>query len=185
MAEQPTAPPPSGAFHRSASICTHRRSISAVWGYSSLSIMFLLMHRSISWWTSGLLPGLAERGQVLAGVAVEQQLVGDGLEGVVGSHLVVGEAVGRQGGQQVLAGVDRVEQLVTGGHVLVQGHGAQLFVVWTAGRSSGSDRWIVGAARRRAVAATAGDRQTPLMAWTWSAAMARVRASKSCSFWSA
>ena len=53
MAEHPTASPSSGAFHRSASIWTHRRSISAVWGYSSLSIMFLLMQRSISLWTSG------------------------------------------------------------------------------------------------------------------------------------
>ncbi len=52
MAEHPTAPPSSGAFHRSASIWTHRRSISAVCGYSSLSIMFLLIDRSISWWTS-------------------------------------------------------------------------------------------------------------------------------------
>ena len=52
MAEQPTAPPLSGAFHRSASIWTHRRSISAVWGYSSLSIMFLLIDRSINRWTS-------------------------------------------------------------------------------------------------------------------------------------
>ena len=52
MAEQPTAPPSSGAFHRLASIWTHRRSISAVWGYSSLSIMFLLIDRSMSWWTS-------------------------------------------------------------------------------------------------------------------------------------
>ncbi len=52
MAEQPTAPPSSGAFHSSASIWTHRRSISAVWGYSSLSIMFLLIDRSINRWTS-------------------------------------------------------------------------------------------------------------------------------------
>ncbi len=52
MAEHPTAPPSSGAFHRSASIWTHRRSISAVCGYSSLSIMFLLMDRSISRCTS-------------------------------------------------------------------------------------------------------------------------------------
>ena len=53
MAEQPTASASRGAFHRSASICTQRRSISAVWGYSSLSIMFLSMARSISLWTSG------------------------------------------------------------------------------------------------------------------------------------
>jgi len=52
MAEHPTAPPSFGAFHRSASICTQRRSSSAVWGYSSLSIMFLLIERSINRWTS-------------------------------------------------------------------------------------------------------------------------------------
>src|SRR5271168_298094 len=52
MAEHPTASDPSGAFHRSARSWTHRRSISAVWGYSSLSIMFLLMHRSIRRCTS-------------------------------------------------------------------------------------------------------------------------------------
>src|ERR1035441_7727451 len=52
MAEHPRAPPSFGPFHRSASIWTQRRSISAVWGYSSLSIMFLLIDRSISRWTS-------------------------------------------------------------------------------------------------------------------------------------
>ena len=31
----------SGAFQRSAIILQHRSSIAAVWGYSSLSIMFL------------------------------------------------------------------------------------------------------------------------------------------------
>ena len=41
MVEQPTAFAGSGAFHRSAIMCTQRRSISAVCGYSSLSIMFL------------------------------------------------------------------------------------------------------------------------------------------------
>ena len=34
-------------------MCTQRRSISAVCGYSSLSIMFLSIARSISWWTAG------------------------------------------------------------------------------------------------------------------------------------
>ena len=75
MAEQPTAPPSSGAFHRSASIWTHRRSISAVWGYSSLSIMFLLIdeiHQSVDF---VLLPGLAERRQVLPGIPIEEQFV--------------------------------------------------------------------------------------------------------------
>ena len=34
-------------------MCTQRRSISAVCGYSSLSIMFLSIARSISRWTAG------------------------------------------------------------------------------------------------------------------------------------
>ena len=34
-------------------MCTQRRSISAVWGYSSLSIMFLSIARSIRRWTCG------------------------------------------------------------------------------------------------------------------------------------
>lgn len=41
MVEVPMAAAGSGAFHRSASIRQHRVSISAVCGYSSLSIMFL------------------------------------------------------------------------------------------------------------------------------------------------
>ena len=48
MAEQPTGSPPSGAFQRPASMRTQRRSSSAVWGYSSLSMRFLSMQRSIS-----------------------------------------------------------------------------------------------------------------------------------------
>ena len=47
MAEVPTVLAASGAFHRSAIMCTHRRSISALCGYSSLSIMFLLIARDI------------------------------------------------------------------------------------------------------------------------------------------
>ena len=50
--EVPTGLPARGAFQRSASMWTHRDSISAVWGYSSLSIMFLSMHRSMSSRTS-------------------------------------------------------------------------------------------------------------------------------------
>ena len=54
MAEHPMGVPrPFGAFQRSASICTQRRSISAVCGYSSLSIMFLSIDRSMRRWTSG------------------------------------------------------------------------------------------------------------------------------------
>ncbi len=52
MAEHPTASASSGACHRSASSWTQRRSISAVCGYSSLSIRFLLMQISISLWIS-------------------------------------------------------------------------------------------------------------------------------------
>ena len=53
MAEVPTVLAAAGAFHRSAIMCTHRRSISAVCGYSSLSIMFLLIDSAISSMTSG------------------------------------------------------------------------------------------------------------------------------------
>ena len=41
VVEQPVAVACSGAFHRSARMLTQRASISAVCGYSSLSIMFL------------------------------------------------------------------------------------------------------------------------------------------------
>ena len=53
MAEAPVVLAESGAFHRSAIMCTHRRSISAVCGYSSLSIMFLLTDSAIRARTSG------------------------------------------------------------------------------------------------------------------------------------
>jgi len=53
MAEAPTVLAACGAFHRSAIMCTHRRSISAVCGYSSRSIMFLLIDSAISARTSG------------------------------------------------------------------------------------------------------------------------------------
>ena len=43
----------SGEFHRSASMCTQRASISAVCGYSSLSTMFLSSVSFMSWRTSG------------------------------------------------------------------------------------------------------------------------------------
>ena len=41
VVEVPSVFSASGEFHKSASMCTHRASNSAVWGYSSLSIMFL------------------------------------------------------------------------------------------------------------------------------------------------
>jgi hypothetical protein len=49
VVEQPVASPSvSSAPHSDASIATHRRSSSAVCGYSSLSIMFLSLHSAIS-----------------------------------------------------------------------------------------------------------------------------------------
>ncbi len=48
VVEQPVADPCSGACHRLARMFTHRDSSSAVCGYSSLSIMFLLRHSVIS-----------------------------------------------------------------------------------------------------------------------------------------
>ena len=48
VVEQPVAPAEMSACHRSARMATQRRSISAVCGYSSLSIMFLLKHSAIS-----------------------------------------------------------------------------------------------------------------------------------------
>ena len=52
IAEVPTASWVSGAFQRSASMWTQRRSISAAVGYSSLSIRFLLIERAMSFMTS-------------------------------------------------------------------------------------------------------------------------------------
>ena len=53
IADAPTVFADSGAFQRSASMCTQRRSSSAVCGYSSLSIMFLSIARSIRRCTAG------------------------------------------------------------------------------------------------------------------------------------
>src|ERR1700739_1131524 len=53
IAEGPTVLAACGAFHRAAIMCTHRRSISALCGYSSLSIMFLLTDSAISARDSG------------------------------------------------------------------------------------------------------------------------------------
>ena len=92
IADAPTVLADSGAFHRSASMCTQRRSISAVCGYSSLSIMFLLPQRHQRM-DLRLLPRLAERGQVLPGVSVEHQLVRDQLERFPRQRLGPGELV--------------------------------------------------------------------------------------------
>jgi hypothetical protein len=52
VVEHPRVLAASGECQRSANINTHRLSISAVDGYSSLSIMFLSMDRSMSLCTS-------------------------------------------------------------------------------------------------------------------------------------
>ena len=53
MADEAAVLAASGAFQRSAIMCAARRSISAVCGYSSRSIMLVSMASSMSWWTSG------------------------------------------------------------------------------------------------------------------------------------
>ena len=102
---------PSGAFHRSASMCTQRRSISAVCGYSSLSIMFLSIDSVHEPVDLGLLPRLAEGGQVLTSIPVEHDLVGDRPESLVGPHLVGREAVGGEADAELPPGVGGVEYL--------------------------------------------------------------------------
>ena len=82
------------------------------------------MQRSINWWTSRLLPRLAEGGQVLAGVAVEEELVGDGLERLGRRHLLAGAVVRGEAGHHVPVGVERVEHPLPDGFPLVQRHGA-------------------------------------------------------------
>ena len=53
IVDAPTASPSSGALNRWATMFTQRRSISAVCGYSSLSIMFLSNASAISRSASG------------------------------------------------------------------------------------------------------------------------------------
>ena len=53
IVDAPTASPSSGALNRCATMLTQRRSISAVCGYSSLSIMFLSKASAISRSASG------------------------------------------------------------------------------------------------------------------------------------
>src|SRR6202034_1609245 len=53
VVEHPIALAAFGEFHKSASMCTQRDSSSAICGYSSLSIMFLSRHSSMSLRISG------------------------------------------------------------------------------------------------------------------------------------
>ena len=68
----------------------------------------------------GLLPGLAERGQILAGVAVEKEFVPDGLKRLGRPHLSGRKTTRGQAGPEVTIRVQRVEQA---GILLVQRHG--------------------------------------------------------------
>ena len=83
VVEQPVASSSSVACHRRPSMLQHRRSISAVCGYSSLSIMFFGEHSAMSCSASRLHPRGDERRQVQPGVAVEHQLVVNDLVGRV------------------------------------------------------------------------------------------------------
>ena len=112
----------SGEFQRSARMCTQRASISAVCGYSSLSTMFLSSVDGHDLADLGLDPGLAERRQVLARVAVEHQLVADDLEDVAWILLLVGHPVLRQRHREVARGEDVVLERVTDAVLGVQ-HG--------------------------------------------------------------
>ena len=79
------------------------------------------VHQVMDLW---LLPRLAERGEVLAGIAVEHELVGDRLHHLGRPHLRSGTT--RRGQRRLLTrvGVDRVDQLLPGGLPLVQRHHA-------------------------------------------------------------
>ena len=85
----------SGAFQRSASIPTHRCSSSAVRGYSSLSIMFLSKHSSISPPACGSVQVVTKRGEVETGVAVEHQLVVHDLIGDIRVERAIGQGESR------------------------------------------------------------------------------------------
>ena len=68
----------------------------------------------------GLDPGLAEGGQVLAGVAVEHQLVDHHLVGVAGVLLLPGEPELRHRDREVAGCVDLVGELLPYGLAFVQ-----------------------------------------------------------------
>src|ERR1700722_935095 len=70
----------------------------------------------------GLLPGLAKRGQILAGVAVEQELVVYHLIGHVGDRLVFRELVLRQRHREVFGGEHAIQDLISDFLLLMQRH---------------------------------------------------------------
>ena len=102
MVEVPMVLAGSGECHNSASMCTQRISSSAVCGYSSLSIMFLSNVSDIRLLGFRLHPGAAERGQIEARAAVEDQLVVDQMVGGAGRHAFLGNGVAGRRPQQPL-----------------------------------------------------------------------------------
>ncbi len=77
----PWAPRRGSACHRSPIMATQRFSRSAVMGYSSLSMAFFSMRLGHDLRGHGLHVGLAERGEVLRGVALDGQVLLDHLVG--------------------------------------------------------------------------------------------------------
>ena len=140
VVEQPTVFHAPGACQRSAIMCTQRSSISAVCGYSSLSIMFLSSDSSISWRASGSDPGRAEGRQVLPRVAVQQQLIVHQAVYFLRRGCVIRQAVFRQVLVRGRRRVDVVGPEIAGSCYLVQWHVELLFLCvgsWPALISSG------------------------------------------------
>ena len=126
MAEAPTVLAASGAFHRSASMCTQRVSISAVCGYSSLSIMFLLTDSAIRARTSGsshVWQNVARFCRALPSSISSSDTSWNASRGSVPSwgNRYFGDRPG-----QVAPGEHAVLQLLTDGLALVQWHGQHL-----------------------------------------------------------
>ena len=93
MVEQPVASSSPGAFHSRASMLTQRSSISAVCGYSSLSIMFLSNVSAIRSRASSSIHVVTKRGQIQPRVAVENQLVSDQVVRLLRRQSAIGHAV--------------------------------------------------------------------------------------------
>src|SRR5215213_3751837 len=110
VVEHPVAESVSGEFQRRLSMLTQRISSSAVWGYSSLSIMFLSRHSAISFSACGSHPRRHECREVQAGVAIEHELVVDDLVGHLGRHRLVGHAVLGDGGALSVGSEERADR---------------------------------------------------------------------------
>jgi hypothetical protein len=74
----------------------------------------------------GLRPGLAERGQILPGIAIEHQLIGYQLERFARLRLALGEAVFRHRHGQVTPGEHAILYLLADSIALVQWHDQHL-----------------------------------------------------------